>query len=156
MSNRHIKNNSRGFIALMSAVIISAIIMGILFTVNRTSFYARFDALDGEHKYRANSLAESCASRALLRLAEDYSYDPSDEVIATDEGSCSIASVLPHSPRTGSSSNLTINTEGSYKNTFSNFQAKVTVLNPAITSLVIPSPPNITINSWAETADSGP
>ncbi len=135
---KNIKNKERGFIALMSAVLVSALMIGFLFTTNRSGFNARFDALDSEFKHIASNLAESCVNQALLKLAQDYQYDPNNEAITIGDGTCYIVSTTPHAtpPRAGNSTDITIIVKGNYKNTFSSFQTKVTVANPSLASFV--------------------
>ncbi len=140
MMHRKNKQRNRGFIALMSAVIISAIMLGFLFTTDKTTFYARFDALDSEYKHIASDMAEACVNQALLKLAQDYHYDSTATPVSVGDGTCSITSMTPLGPaRTGNSATITINTQGSYKNTFSTFQTQVTAYSPSVTAYV-PAP----------------
>ncbi|MES2087828.1 MAG: hypothetical protein V4467_02435 [Patescibacteria group bacterium] len=150
---------NKGFIALMSTIIISTILMAIVFTTNMSSFYARFDALDGEFKRKAFALAESCANETLLRLAKNYSYDPTTDPdfvtgkglpISIEDGECLIVSVLPPAPRAGALSEITIITQGIYRNTFSNLKVEITTYNPGIASMIVPTPPNIDVKLWTE------
>lgn len=156
MSNRKPKSN-KGFIALMSVIIISAITMALAFTTNVSTFYSRFDALDAEYKRIAEGLAESCVDQALLKLAQSYQYDPVTDpaYIATkgvpvtvDSGTCYIKSITPGATRTGNSTLVTISTQGVYKNTFSDFKATATLQNPASASYT--PPPSCYL--WSNTA----
>lgn len=63
------KNSQRGFIALMSTVVISAILIAMMMSVGSASFYARYDALGIENSRQAEALAQSCINIALLALA---------------------------------------------------------------------------------------
>lgn len=140
----------RGFIALISAIIISAILMAILFTATTSTFFARFDALDTEYKRIAVGLAESCVNQALLRLAQDYDYDPTDEIISIGGDTCRIKSITPHAPRSSESILVTIGAQANHQGAFSNFQVKALVHNPKISPSTFPPPSNIKINSWLE------
>ncbi len=163
MKEHAIKNHTEGFIALMSAIIISAILMGFLFIANRMNFYARFDTLDREDKAEARNMAESCINETLVRLAKDYNYDISVDPSYTQEsgipirlgdGMCYITSISPPRTQDDHTADLTITTRGIYKDTFSRFKAEATMVNPEMNPTTIPRPPNITIKSWAEI--SGP
>lgn len=151
-------SKQKGFIALMSAIIISAVLLMLLFSVNTASFYARFDALDGEFKKIAESSAEACGNVALVRLAENYSYDPIiDPVYILGEGvpievgnsNCFIKKITSASHRTGTSSDLEIITQGVHHNAYSNLKISVTIYNSKISSPFNP-PSNIVINSLSE------
>ena len=61
----------RGFVALMSVIIISAILLILMFTLGTSSFFSRFDALDAENKRVSLGLAEACVNAAILKLAQD-------------------------------------------------------------------------------------
>ena len=129
---------------------ISAILLAILFTANISTFFARFDALDTEYKRIAIGLAESCVNQALLKLTQDYNYDPTDEIIPVGEKVCHIKSITPHAPRSGDSTLITIKTQGNHQGAFSNFQVEALIQNPKISPSAFPPPPNIKINSWQE------
>ena len=73
-SIKTINKEPRGFIALISAVIISAIIMVVVITGSMTGLYTRFAILEAEFKQRSASLAVACAEVLLLKLGEDTAY----------------------------------------------------------------------------------
>ncbi len=60
-----------GFVALLSAVIISAALLVLAISGNLAGFYHRFNVLDREEKAESFALAEACASVALLQLGEN-------------------------------------------------------------------------------------
>src|SRR3989344_2331312 len=61
-------NASGGFIALISAVIISLVLMVVVFSVSTLAFFSRFNQLDSEYKEKSSALAESCVDLAILKL----------------------------------------------------------------------------------------
>lgn len=61
----------RGFIALMTAIIISVVLLTIVTTSSFTGFYGRFNVLDAELKSRSAAAADACADMALLKLAQN-------------------------------------------------------------------------------------
>lgn len=65
---------ARGFIALISAVVISAILMGVAATLDQGVFFTRFDGLNFEYHRIAERLADSCIEAGLLKLADNYDY----------------------------------------------------------------------------------
>lgn len=129
------KKQPRGFVALMSVVIISAILLLYVFGLGASGFLARFDALDSENQRIARSLAESCVQAALLKVAQNNSYAPaaSGDSVTVSDGSCKIC------PGTNST---TIVTRALYKGAFSNIRATVTFTNGTYV-----------VNSWSEDAN---
>lgn len=67
---------NRGFIALMSVMIMSAIVLVMIFTLGVSVFFSRFSVLDGENKRVSLALAEACANTAMLKVAQNSSYAP--------------------------------------------------------------------------------
>jgi len=64
-------NKRGGYIALISAVIISLVLTGLAYMVARSGFFSRFDSLNAEYKRISKGMAESCANLALLELAQN-------------------------------------------------------------------------------------
>lgn len=84
------KQNASGFMALMSAIIISVILLLIVTSLSSTSFYMQSNILDSELKERSSALAEACADSAILKLINDPSYNPSDESVTVGGDICVI------------------------------------------------------------------
>lgn len=61
----------RGFIALMSVIIISAVLLLVVTTSSFTGFYSRFNMLDAELKARSAAAADACADTQLLKAAQN-------------------------------------------------------------------------------------
>jgi hypothetical protein len=74
----------RGYVALVSALIISAILTALIFTESTSTFWARFDQLNRENRHQAYLLAESCLYEGLLLYAEDPSTSRSSAQVAVD------------------------------------------------------------------------
>lgn len=85
------KTNS-GFIALMSAIIISVVLLLIVANLSLTSFYGRFNILDSELKEKSSALAEACVDTAMLKLVNDSDYS-GNETVSVDADTCEIESV---------------------------------------------------------------
>src|SRR3989338_10330515 len=84
----------KGFVALLSAVIISVVLLLIATNLSLTGFYSRSNILDGELKEASSGFAEACADTALLKIANaDYSSGSVnlDNQIAGDECTYSIS-----------------------------------------------------------------
>ena len=124
-------HNQRGFIALISVVIMSAILLVLLFTLDITSFFDRFDALDIENKHVSAALAEACIQSALLRNAQgNYATGSVGLDIADPEKRCTICT----------------NTASGVIKTRAVYRGAYTSLNVAITPVL----GAVHITSWSE------
>jgi hypothetical protein len=135
--------NQRGYIALMSAIVISGILIMLTFILSLTTMFARFNILDAEYKKKSLGLAEACADMALLKLAGNIDYvlaaaDHSLSVSADPLDICDIVDIQPSIPRIGM---ITVKVRGVYQNSHSNIEIKADSGN------------NLSINSWKEMAN---
>jgi hypothetical protein len=147
----------RGFIALMSVIILSAMLLGLVSTANTAGFFARFNALNAEYKQVAFGLAESCANVALLSLAQNYAYDPTLNaayvpsqglLVSLDADSCYIQSITDVGAGSPNFRTVLITTTAGYQGSFSTVEVEATVVNPSNPGSNPPSA--ITINFWQE------
>lgn len=79
----------KGFIALTSVVIISAILLMVTLSGSLTGFYSRYSILDVELKEQSTALADACADIVLLRLAENPLF-AGPETVMVGEDRCTI------------------------------------------------------------------
>ena len=108
----------RGFVALMSVIIISAIMLSIIFTLNLSSFFARFDALGTENKRVSLGLAEACIEAAKLKVAQNAAYAPAsggDSVTVSTSNTCRICRVTANGGNSYTIATRAV-TSGSYSN----------------------------------------
>jgi hypothetical protein len=68
------KNNKDGFIALISVIIISFVLLSMTITLNFSGFSGRFNIFDSESKERSDQLADACIASARLTLALNNTY----------------------------------------------------------------------------------
>lgn len=95
-------NKRGGYVALISAVVITFVLTGLAYMVARSGFFSRFDSLNAEYKRVSKGLAESCANQALLKLAQDPKCTDCDSTIHVGDKECNIDSVnFDPAPGTG-------------------------------------------------------
>ncbi|MDO8537147.1 MAG: hypothetical protein Q7R94_02790, partial [bacterium] len=70
---RPLKTKSGGYIAIMSALIISIIISIVLVSLGQSAFFNRINISDAHLKGKSRSLAEACVDTALLKLVSSSS-----------------------------------------------------------------------------------
>ena len=141
-----------GFVALMSSIIISVMLMMMVFSVSTSSFYARLDAMGKEHKRESLELAESCMNIAFLRLGEDDSWKPAvtGDSVTLGNNTCVIDSVEAFS--SGYPKILNIKTRAGRLGAWSNVKAGITIEDPNTPPRTLPAPPRIALNFWEEVA----
>src|SRR3989344_4157305 len=100
------KNNfysQQGYVALMSAIVISVLLIAVTASLGFSAFFGRFNIVDSESKERSLALAEACVSHAILEVgAGTFS---NDKTVAIGDDKCYIISTV------GSGSQVTIKTQ---------------------------------------------
>ena len=142
--------HKRGFVALVSALIISAVLMSIVIGAGAAGWDARLDALGSESKRVALSLAESCAMVALTALAT--STDPTHLAITdqsvhvgTDSRGTPLTCVITSIAHNGN--DATISTRASFNNSYSAIEVVASVFD--MTSAPVPPGRDaIEVKSW--------
>jgi hypothetical protein len=82
----------KGFIALMSSIIISAILILVAASTGLQGFYVRSNVLDAELKEESLSVAEGCSDMAILQLKNDSNYS-GGATFALDGCICTLGSI---------------------------------------------------------------
>lgn len=118
-----------GYIALVSTIIISAVLLILMFGSSTAGFISRFNLVDAEFKEQSEQLAWACVETALLKLTEGLTY-AGDEFIPVGSGQCWIKSVALTPP--------TIEAQASSSRAWTNLRVQ---FNPT-------TPP--TVVSWQE------
>lgn len=159
-----ITRTPRGFAALMSAIIISAVLLMLVASTSMSSFYARANTMRAEFKRISLGHAESCMNVALLKVAQDFNYDLSADPlygplphnlskngvrVEVGADDCYIIEVTlsTEDPVTHKKSAIAL-VQAEFRGSFSNIKTSFTVQSPhvgAATPLT-----NINISSWQE------
>lgn len=124
------QNKHDGFIALMTAIILSVILITIAVSLNQTGFFARSAVLDAEYKERSAALAEACYSKTLLALAGNPAY-AGNETMAIDADSCTIRPVLFNTPASGQT---TVETRAVFNSAVTNMRIVITAASQTVLS----------------------
>lgn len=133
-SQKNIKTKD-GYIALISAIIISALLTIITLTSSFTGFFGRYNILESEYKERSSALAEACADTAMVKLGLDPLYLGNETILVASD-SCRIL------PIATTSSSTIIQTKGEFP---------LTGQEKSITNIeVIASTSDLSIVSWKE------
>ncbi len=112
------KNDQNGFVALVSAIVISGLLIIIGASLGYTGFFTRFNILGGEYKQTSLGLAESCAEIARVEIANNSSFavpsGGSTYTIDSSGNTCKILSV------TGT---YTVQSQAVYQKSYSTIEA---------------------------------
>ena len=142
---------NKGFIALITVIIISVVLLGLVSASNTAGYFSRFNRQEAEYKRMAFALAESCGNMVLLHLAQNYSYTiPQHTQVVLGPDTCIVESLQDVST-TPSSRTVLITTSAHYVDAFSAVEIEAAIANPAVADLSRGSTPAITIISWKET-----
>ena len=101
--------HQQGYIALLSALVISALLLAITLSLGLSGFFVRLNVLDAESKERSVALAEACVSAAMLESVSGmYS---ANETVAVGQDTCKIVLSQKDYPVPGQA---TIKTQASF------------------------------------------
>ncbi|MCU0653169.1 MAG: hypothetical protein MUD10_02825 [Candidatus Pacebacteria bacterium] len=152
MGKNFFNEGDKGYIALLSSIIISLVMTCLAFTAARAGFYSRFDSLNGEYKRVSKGLAESCVNHALLELSQNPNYPGAETDFVVGFGHCDIAPIF-FDPSFGFDAGhkkiAVINTNADYKGSYSKLQVDLEIYDPQY-ALPVGVEQNIIITSWRE------
>ena len=108
---RAIMFNNKGYIVLISVIIISLLLVALTAAVSYANYFSRLNVLQSEFKARSYSLAEGCVNYAKTRLMNDpINYAGNELAVPVGANTCSVISITP----VGSVWPKTIKTKGIY------------------------------------------
>ncbi len=92
-----INKKPNGYIALMSTIIIGAVLLVMTMEMSRTGWSTRFLILGTEAKAESLALAHSCADLAVAQIMTDPTY-LGDSTTILASGTCYIFPLMPNTP----------------------------------------------------------
>ena len=129
-----VRCRQQGFIAVMSAIVISVLLIAITVVLGLSGFFGRINILDSESKERSIAMAEACADATILNLAQELP-PPSGITVGTD--TCSVVLVETDTPATDQT---TIHTQANINKSYTNLE-------------VVINDDDFSIISWQEVAN---
>ncbi len=87
--NNKKNNHQNGFIAIITSLLLSAIVYFLAFSFSSSSVLGRYDMVILNNKRESRYLAEDCLEYARLQLAQNINY-AGNETITNTNGSCSV------------------------------------------------------------------
>lgn len=122
-----------GYIALVSAIVISVLLITITVGLGLDGIFSRLNILDSESKTRSIALAEACADTAILNVAQGNNQPANPVTIGSDQ--CTIRCAL------SAGSNTTIETQANFNKAYTNL--KVVIDNNTLTIVSWEEYPNL-------------
>ena len=129
-------SSNGGYFALMAAIVISALLLALTFTVSFSGFFSRFNVLASESKEHSMALAEGCVDHAMLALSINPDYSPTNEVVKVGPEECVVESVE------GTGGDKIIKTSGEFSQSRTNLVVEATVEDSGALSGPPPTPPS--------------
>lgn len=114
-----------GYVALMSALIISAVVALVIITLGQVSYSGRANIAATHFKEKSRALAEACLNSALLKLAASSSY-AGNETITVASDTCKIFTI------TSTSTGKVIQAQAQYQNSYTDYQIVVATSTASI------------------------
>jgi hypothetical protein len=120
-----------GFVALISAILLSSMLLLVAIVLSTSSFFARFNILGSELKEKGLSVAEACADEGLLLIANNENHISSTTTNILGVGTCTLGPI----PTSGNPRIFFV--ESNIQNYYTNLKISV-------------SPSTLLVNSWEE------
>ncbi len=118
------QDNTRvGYVAIVSALIITAIIVVMMIGLGQVAYLSRANISEAHFKEKSRALSEACVNTALLRLVASSSYT-GNETITVASDTCKIVGVV------ASGTVRIVTTQGKYQSSYTNL--KVTVATSTV------------------------
>lgn len=123
----------RGFVALMSVIIIGAMLSVLIFTLGVSTFFSRFGVLEAEYKRTSVELAEGCVHAAMLKIAQGTAVTVPTTVVVDSANPARYCKICSAS-LTGS-----IMARATYGGTYTNLEVTID-----------PTPGSFSVTRWIE------
>jgi hypothetical protein len=119
-----IKSLKNGYIALMTMIIIGAIILISALSITFISLSQKTIMIDQSQKISSYYLANACANYALIKLQDDAGYG-GNETVNVGNYNCQVGQVLG-----SGNTNRTINTSSAVANHITSIQVVISQIKP--------------------------
>lgn len=126
-------NSQSGYIALISAILISVSLLTLVIAVSFEGFYSRFSVLESEQKEISAYLAESCVNTAILKIAQDKNYSGNEDIRVGKLG-CRIFSVYEFDNNNPFPPDYIIEAQGTSSDAYTNLEVQIEPSDSSIVS----------------------
>lgn len=144
--------NKGGYIALLSTVIISAVLLSMTVGAGQSGWYTRFVVLGAEAKLQSKIVASGCIEEALAKLMIDLDWS-GDATSTYGVGTCYVYPVQINYPQ---NQIVTIRVRGEVQGAFTNIISEFEMKDISLTSIpkAITATPPLTPSNILPTAKS--
>jgi hypothetical protein len=120
----------KGFVALITVLILSAVLMVGVVTLAQYSITARYSLLDLENKTKSENLANACVAVARIAVVNDPLFSATNKIVAVGSETCTIESV------TTSGSNRRVKVSAVVRGATTNYQVDILPTTGALTRVI--------------------
>jgi len=117
-----VKCRQSGYVALMSAIVISFLLIAITVSLGLNGFFGRFNILDSESKERSSALAEACVDAAILDAANGIYHATPAPPVPVGSDNCTIVLSQLDAPSPGET---LIKTQACINKSFTNIEVVI-------------------------------
>ena len=121
----------RGFFALITVTVLGLVFLFAVLTLAQQGIMGRFILLDVENKLRSEGLAEACVQASRIATVNDPQRAISNLTVSIDTQTCTVVSLSPNTPASGSSR---VRTKGTASGATTNIEAVINSTTGAVTS----------------------
>ena len=148
---QHNNNHNSGFVALISSIIIAAVLVSFALTTSQGQFFTRANMLDKELKVQSRLAAQSCVNITLLHISENYFFtlSSSTDTLTIHNLSCTVQSVVYGVENAQHTKVVTIDALSDNHDVWTHLQATTFIHNPSFALLPL-GQQNIGTTSWTE------
>ena len=126
------KKQHEGFIALISVLILSVILLGAVISLAQYGITSRYALLTLEQKEISVSHAEACVQVARIAVVNDSLYETQNHVVPIGNTNCLIRHIFPNTPTMGFSR---VETTASSSGATTNLRVEIKTNSGAITKV---------------------
>lgn len=123
---------TRGFIALISVLMLSVILLAAVISLAQYGIISRYALLTLEQKESTESLAGACVQVARIAVVNDPQYQTTNKIVSVGTDSCLIEHIFAQTPSLGISR---IETSASSSGAMTNLRVEVDTASGAIVRL---------------------
>jgi hypothetical protein len=122
--------HQKGFVALITVLILSAVLMVGVVSLAQFGITARYSLLDLENKTKSENLANACVAVARIAVVNDPAFTATNKIVAVGTETCTIESV------TSVSGNKRVKVSAIVRGATTNYQVDINISTGAVARFI--------------------
>lgn len=95
------QTNTKGFIALISVLMVSVILLAAVISLAQYGITSRFALLSIEHKTETLTRTQACVEVARIAVVNDPDFETTNKEVAIEDAVCVLEEVFANTPNSG-------------------------------------------------------